>query len=125
MGGAERLLIEFISGQEIESWLACPPGPLADAAQAAGVRVFPLRPRRLVLRGSPHRAVRDLAGHARELRRLARDLRPRLIVAWSMRPTLACALARVQAPVAFQHNDFLPGGVVGWAVRRAAIRAAL
>lgn len=125
IGGAERLLVEFVRALEGECCLACPPGPLADAAGASGIRVFRLRARRLALWGSPHRAVRDLAGHARELRLMARDLGPQLIVAWSMRPALACALARVQVPVVFQHNDFLPGGIVSWAVRRAAARAAL
>lgn len=132
MGGAERLLVEFVSALDGERCLACPEGPLASAARRAGLRVMPLRARSPVLRGSPAAALaalRGLAGHALELRRLAGDLDPDAVIAWGMRPLLACALAGLARtgapPLVFQHNDLLPGALTGRLVRAAAGRTAL
>jgi GT2 family glycosyltransferase/glycosyltransferase involved in cell wall biosynthesis len=124
LGGAERLLVDYASCWPGTCALACPPGPLADAAAAAGVHVFP-RPRRsLVLRGSPRErlnAAARLAAHALEVRALARSLDPDLVVAWGMRSAIASMLAGVR--YAFHHNDLLPGPLVGMLVRSAAARA--
>src|SRR5579871_4528040 len=87
-GGAERLLVDSAFGLDGERVLACPEGRLAMAARAAGLRTFTLRERTLRLRGGPAqplRAAAALAGHARELHGLARDLDPEVVVAWSMR----------------------------------------
>ena len=51
LGGAERLLIEWARRSRGDGRLACPEGPFAAAARAAGVRVFPIRARSLALRG--------------------------------------------------------------------------
>ncbi len=130
LGGAERVLIELAGALEGERYLACPPGPLADAGAASGLRVIPLRPRRLELRGDPRDrllAPARLAGHGRELRRLVRDLDPDLVVACGTRSALALLLApgARTVPVVFQHNEMLPGPLLGQAVRAAARRADL
>ena len=126
-GGAERLLVEFASALPGEVCLACPPGRLADAARAAGLRVFELRARTLRLRGGIRAraaAAHALLGHHREVRELVRNLEPALVIAWSMRSALACLLPRVHGgPVIFSHNDFLPGPLLGKIVRAAARRA--
>src|SRR5437764_2694880 len=130
LGGAERLLIEWAYGLEGEIGLACPAGALAEAAQAAGLRVVPLRSRSLALR----RRAQDrflsgarIAAHGRELRHLAEALEPELLILWGMRSALAwLLLARRSSPcTVFQHNDFLPSPLIGRAVRAAAARADL
>jgi glycosyltransferase involved in cell wall biosynthesis/GT2 family glycosyltransferase len=136
LGGAERLLIGWATALELEVCLACPDGPLADAARARGLRVLPLRRRGLDLRASLTDRVLSasrLAGHAHELRRLVVTLDPELVVAWGMRSALACLLgpawsgrlgsASGRPAVAFHHNDFLPGRTIGRLVRIAAARA--
>ena len=133
LGGAERLLIEWARGLDDEPCLACPEGPLALAARAARLRVFPVRARSLDLRASPHDrvlAVARLASHARELASLVDSLEPDLLVAWGMRSAIArLVLGRTShgggPSVAFHHNDFAPGPLVAWLVRRAAARADL
>ncbi len=129
LGGAERLLLQFSGALGEECAVACPPGALADAARAEGLRVFALRSRRANLRTS----VRDralaggrLAGHAAEVRGLARSLEPELVVAWGMRSAIACLTGPpLRCPVAFQHNDLLPGPAIARVVRAAAGRADL
>ena len=64
LGGAERVLLEVASGLEEPPLIACPPGPLADAARERGIGVLELRERSLELRRSPARARRR-AGPAR------------------------------------------------------------
>src|SRR4051812_34580934 len=89
LGGGERILVDLATRLDgLTPVIACPEGGLADAARARGVRVFPLRRRRLELRAS----VRDrglapfrLAGQAAEVRRLVRALRPPVVVAWGTR----------------------------------------
>jgi glycosyltransferase involved in cell wall biosynthesis len=127
LGGAERLLLDLTPALGDSVALACPPGPLADAAERQGLEVHPLRPRRLELRGSARDrlgAPLRIAAQGFELRRLVRAVGPRLLVAWNMRALLSCRLAlagRRRKPVlAFQHNDFLPGPLIAAAVRRAA-----
>jgi N-acetylglucosaminyl-diphospho-decaprenol L-rhamnosyltransferase len=69
-------------------------------------------------------AVR-LALHARELHELAVGLDPELVVAWGMRTAIAAALWPLPCPMVFQHNDLVPDGPAGSAVRAAATRASL
>lgn len=125
LGGGERVLVELAPVLAGDSWLACPPGPLADEAAARGFRVLPLGVRRLELRGGP--AARLLAGarlvaHAREARALVDALAPDVVIAWGMRSLLSLWIAGVcrRAPVVFQHNDLLPGPLIGMLVRAAA-----
>jgi glycosyltransferase involved in cell wall biosynthesis/GT2 family glycosyltransferase len=127
LGGAERALVQFASTLPAACHLACPEGPLADAARAGGLTVFTLRGHGLRLRGGLRQralAAAGLAAHSREIRRLVYNLEPDLVVAWGMRSGLACLLGpRLGCPVAFQHHDLLPGPAVGELVRAAAIRA--
>ncbi len=130
LGGAERSLVDFAQGLPGEVVLACPDGPLAERARAEQFTVFTLPGRSLELRGSAvtqARAGYDLARHARDVERLARSLAPDLVLTWGMRSTIAApaALARIRPRPALlaRHVDFLPGPVVGRAMRAATARA--
>jgi GT2 family glycosyltransferase len=59
----------------------------------------------------------------RELDGIVRAVRPELLYAWGMRALLAAAGLRRRPPLAFQHNDLLPGPAIARAVRAAARRA--
>ena len=153
-GGAERVLLDWAEGLEADLWLACPAGPLADAALGRGVRVVPSRSGPLELRGGAATALRAALGllrHGVAARGLARSLDPDLIVASGMRSGLAVLLGpgrrlgpdrrlgpnrrlgpgrrlgrdRRRAPVVLQHHDLLPGPTLGRWVRVAARRADL
>ena len=128
-GGAERILVDVASAAAEDVVLACPPGPLADAAAAAGIRVFTLRSRPLELRAGASRRVRavaDLVAHRRELLRITADLRPPVTVLWGMRSALACLSAaprRWPGRVVVAHNDFVPGPAIGRLLLRACAAA--
>ncbi len=128
-GGAERLLLQFAEGLERGWSLACPEGELASAARARAVTVWPLPRRSLVVRGGAAQrlgAAARLVAHGREVRRLAHNLEPELVIAWGMRSAIAALLGPpLPGPVVFQHNDVLPGGSIDRLVRAAADRAAL
>ena len=125
-GGAERLLLDFAGSLEGVAGVACPEGGLADAARARGLPVFALAQRSLRLRGDRLKAGSRLGAHGLELRRLADNLGPELVIAWGMRSAIACLFGpRLPCPVVFQHNDLLPGAGVGRVVRAAASRASL
>ena len=129
LGGAERILVDVASGIDGAS-IACPPGPLEERAHAAGLPSTRLRRRPLDLRTSARDRLAGpvrLAGLGSEVRRLVRRQRPGVLVAWNMRALLACRAGLVgmrrRPPLVFQHNDLLPGPLVGRAVRAAARRA--
>ena len=128
LGGAERLLLDAAGAVDGPTVLACPAGPLAEAARDRGLTVLTPPPRSLELR----RSLRDRAGHAarlavhgREAAALARDLGSDVVVAWGMRSLLAVssALPRRRPRLVFAHNDVLPSAGVAGAVRVAARRA--
>ncbi len=132
LGGAERILLDHATALPGPVTLACPEGPLAERARAAGIEAVPLTERRVELRAN----VRDrlamplrMAAQGREVRRLVVELQPACVVAWGMRPLLSCAAGlrgmRPHRPLVFQHNDLLPSPLVGRAVRAAARRADL
>jgi N-acetylglucosaminyl-diphospho-decaprenol L-rhamnosyltransferase len=132
LGGAERVLLEVASRVEDPPLLACPPGPLAEEAGARGFGVFELRERSLELRRSPVERVKaagHIAGQAAELRSLVATLRPAAVLTWGMRAALAaCAAFPAGAgrpQLVFQHNDLLPGPLIGRAVRACALRSDL
>jgi glycosyltransferase involved in cell wall biosynthesis len=119
LGGAERVLLDCATRLPAPVVVACPRGPLADAAIAAGLRHAEIRGR------SPR--LRPLAG-ARvgaltwELAGLIHRLQPAALIAWSARATLAAALLSSRpALVAVLHD--LHDGPVRQAVRAAARRA--
>ncbi len=127
-GGAERLLLDFAAAFEDRCVVACPPGPLAGRARAAGHRVAELRPRRLELRAGPRDralAAWRLVAHGAEVRSLASAHGAELVIAWGMRTALSLLVLgpRPGGRVAFQHNDLLPGRAIGALVRAAARRA--
>jgi glycosyltransferase involved in cell wall biosynthesis len=128
-GGAERILADHATAIGDDAIAAVPEGWLADRLRERAIRVFPLRDRPIEMRGERIAAAARLAGHAREVRRLARALRPHTLVAWGMRSAIASAAAlRGFDPAprfVFQHNDLLPGGAAGRAVRATAARADL
>jgi len=129
LGGAERLLLDVAGSLEHDCVLACPEGPLPEAARAQQLTVFPVRRRSAAIRGGLRDrlfAAPRLLSHAREVARLVRALEPELVVAWGMRSAIASLLLRrLPCPVAFQHNDLLPGAIIGPVVRAAATRATL
>lgn len=124
LGGAERVLLEW--GRAVERpVLACPPGPLAEAAAGAGMEVVPLPARPLRRRGRTGRAALDLADLARDVVRLARQWRPSVVVASGQRPVLAAGWAPLQgARVVALHHDLPPGPVAGALLHAASARAA-
>jgi len=127
-GGAERVLLDGAAAIEGRHVLACPAGPLAQHATAAGLTVLTLPRRSLNVRAGIRdrlRAPGRLAGHAVELRALQRDLDPDLLVAWGMRSAIACLATPRCRPFALDHHDFLPGPWIAAAVRAAAARAAI
>jgi GT2 family glycosyltransferase/glycosyltransferase involved in cell wall biosynthesis len=128
-GGAERILADHATAIGDDAIAAVPEGWLAERLREQGIRVFPLRARPMEMRGQRLAAAAHLAGHAREVRRLAQALRPRALVAWGMRSAIACAAAagglEPRPRLVFQHNDLLPSGAAGRAVRAAAGRADL
>jgi GT2 family glycosyltransferase/glycosyltransferase involved in cell wall biosynthesis len=121
------VLLDCARAVQGESWLACPEGPLAHHARDAGLMVFPIAARRPQMRTSVvdrALAAPRLLAHARELRGLVANLDPDATVAWGMRSGIASlAVGRAGCPVAFAHNDMLPGPLVAIAVRVAAGRA--
>ena len=120
LGGAERVLLDWSRALERPALLACPPGPLADAAGAAGLEVLALAERSLRRRGRNGRAALDLAGLARDLARLARRRRPAVVVASGRRPILAAAAAPLSgAGLVALHHDLPPGPALALALRAA------
>ena len=128
-GGAERVLIDCANSLAPASCVACPEGPLARKARVSGLPVFALPARPLDVRASARDrllAPQRLAAHALEVRSLVRALQPDLVVAWGMRSAIACLRpARSGTRSVFQHNDLLPGPIIGALVRGAATRAGL
>lgn len=99
--------------------VACPDGPLSDALRGHGIRVFPLRRRRLQLRATLRDRLEKpmrLAGQAREVRDLTLSLRPEVVVGWGTRAAIACAAAvtRLENPPAlvFQNMDLVQGPAI-------------
>jgi glycosyltransferase involved in cell wall biosynthesis len=118
LGGAERVLLDWLGALAPPVVLAVPPGPLADAAATRGIATAPLTARPLQRRGRNAAAARDLAALARELGALVRRHRPELVVASGERSVLAAALLPRSRTLALLHD--LPRHPL---VRAAAARA--
>jgi glycosyltransferase involved in cell wall biosynthesis len=126
LGGAERILLDGAMRLGAPAAVACPEGPLAAAARAAGLPVRVLRERTLQLRSGPAAT----AAHAAGLAGLAVDAArmgsgPAALVAWGARAILACALVprSHRAPLLAVHCDLPPEGAPGRALRAATGRA--
>jgi glycosyltransferase involved in cell wall biosynthesis len=132
LGGAERIMLDHATALGGPVALACPEGPLAEAARAAGIEVVTLRLRRMELRASARDRLAmplRMGAQSREVRRIVAALRPGCIVGWSMRGLLSSAGAlrglKPARPLVFHQNDLLPSPLVGRAVKAAARRAEL
>jgi glycosyltransferase involved in cell wall biosynthesis len=113
LGGAERVLLDWSRALARPALLACPPGPLADAA---GLEVVALPERSL--RGGPAGAAR-LAARARDIAGLTRRHRPAVVVASGLRPALAAAAAPLHgARLLTVHHDLAYAGAARVAARR-------
>lgn len=122
LGGAERVLLGWSPAIERPALLACPPGPLAEAAAGAGLDVLALAARPLRRRGRSGRAALGLAGLAAEIAALARRHRPAVVVASGLRPVLAIAGAPLAgAGFVAVHHDLVHGRI-GLALRAASTR---
>jgi glycosyltransferase involved in cell wall biosynthesis len=122
LGGAERVLLDWARAIERPALLACPPGPLADAAEAGGLTTVALADRPLRRRGRSANAAGDLAALARDIGRLTRARRPAVIVASGQRPLLAAAPLTGAPLLALLHD--LPANPLAALIRAAASRAA-
>ena len=126
LGGAERVLLDMAGGLPEPPLIACPPGPLAEAARSRGLGVFELRERSLDLRSSVYNRVAAparVAAQGAEVKGLVASVGPALLIAWGMRAGAAVATAFPRGrrpPLLLQHNDLLPGPLVARAVRRMA-----
>ena len=126
MGGAERCCSRSPPGLDDPPLIACPQGPLAEAARERGLGVLGLREHSLELRrNAAERAAAGarMAARAADLRPLVAGTRPRALLAWGMRAeaALRAASPRTATLVLFQHNDLLPGPLLA---RRCAACAA-
>jgi glycosyltransferase involved in cell wall biosynthesis len=125
LGGAERVLLDWGHALERPAVLACPAGPLAEAAVAAGIEHIALPERSLRRHGRSARAVAELAGLAADVARLARSRRPSIVVASGSRSILAAAGAPLAgAALVTLHHDLPPGARIAGALRVATRRAA-
>jgi glycosyltransferase involved in cell wall biosynthesis/GT2 family glycosyltransferase len=129
-GGAGRFLVDVVTGLPGPAVVACPAGDLARACRERGVPVVEIEERPLELRGglsTRATAGAALAGHAREIGRLARAIGPSLVFTWGMRSALAAAAGlprgRARPPWIARHHDFAPSPAIGSALRRALGRA--
>ena len=108
LGGAERVLLDWLRALPGETALAAPEGALLDAAgqavpprgglpaaadarASAALATLPLADRPLRRRGRTAAAARDLAAFGREVSALAAERRPDVVVLSGLRPLLATA----------------------------------
>jgi len=126
LGGSERILLDLLRRMDRPAVLACPPGHLADCAEGDGVTVVRVKSRPLEARhgAAPAVAAGHMLGHGREIRSLAKDLEPSMILSWGMRSAIAAtsALKRLQIPLVAEHVDLLPSGPQGELARRALLK---
>jgi GT2 family glycosyltransferase/glycosyltransferase involved in cell wall biosynthesis len=125
-GGAERVLLDCAQAVAGAACLACPEGPLAHEARAAGLTVLTIPERRLNLRARPRDRLETplrLATHGRELRALAAALDADGVIAWGLRSAIASLALPAGTPLAIGDLDVLPGRFTARAVRAAARRA--
>jgi glycosyltransferase involved in cell wall biosynthesis len=113
VGGAQRSLLELMRSARAhcDAHLACPEGPLAEAARAAGVAVLPIpasQPTfRFDLRETPRQLARAGRGGLVLGRHVAR-VRPHVVHANSLRAGLLAAGSARRTPIVVHCRDFLP-----------------
>jgi glycosyltransferase involved in cell wall biosynthesis len=127
IGGGQRSLLELMPAvaKVAQVAMACPEGPLADAAHASGVDVLTLTPSQLTFRFSKRDTPLELVHTVRarrELRRHIRRFRPDVIHANSLRAGLIAIGARRSQPVVTHCRDLLPSGIVPSLVKAFVLR---
>lgn len=125
VSGAQRSLLELLRGlpSDVEAIVASPPGPLEDAAVAAGVAHVRIRPTAGSLKLHPVRtaqAMGELAWMARELGREAKRARADIVHSNTLQAGIAASLARRigRRPLVVHVRDCLPTSGAGALVRR-------
>ena len=121
LGGAERVLLDCATRLGRPAAVACPDGPLAAGARAAGLRVLTIRGRDARLRGHAAAATAALAAFAGDVARLTRRTGPGVVVAWGARAVLATG--PLPTRVVAVHHDLPPGSALAAALRLANRRA--
>jgi glycosyltransferase involved in cell wall biosynthesis len=128
ISGAERSLLTLLAGlpPHVSPVLACPPGPLEEAAAREGLQAERFRGTAGSLRLHPWhtpRAIAEIGAAVVRLRRLAREVGADLVHANTIRAGLVATLAPVRGgPPAVVHvRDCLPPGRVS-ALTQAVIR---
>jgi len=137
MSGGEISLLTTLRAlprDAVTATLACPPGPLAQAAQALGVPWRPLKGTAGSLRLHPRdtpRALGEILADGIRVRALAHRSRAQVLHANSIRAGLVCAVARAlgSPPLVVSVRDVLPPGRVAGLThailaRTAAVRLA-
>src|SRR3954447_3085882 len=119
VSGAERSLLSLLEGlpPEYEPALACPSGALAEAGREIGVPVHTIAGTDGSLRlHAVHtaRALHDAGSTARAVVRLAREIKPDLVHANTIRAGLIAAAAapQIRIPTIAHVHDRLPQGRV-------------
>lgn len=127
LGGGQRSLLELMRmlRREHEVVLACPPGPLAQAASALGISTVAIPESQLAfklrLRATPEQFLRMLqARHA--LGKHVRRLQPDVVHANSLRAGLLTSGLHHAAPTVVHCRDLLPRGLTAWVVRAMVLR---
>jgi glycosyltransferase involved in cell wall biosynthesis len=127
MGGAQHSLLELLRtiAKKHEVTLACPKGPLADAAQGivSSIAVIPESQvsYKLHARETPRELMRA-ATAARAIRRHGLRLLPDVVHANSLRAGLLVIGARPGAPLVVHCRDLMPDGRVARGLSRLVLR---
>lgn len=130
VSGAERSLLDIVTGlgDAVEPIVACPPGELADAVLAVGIRHLPIVGTLASFRFHPLHTSRGLAEIGRsagEVRRLAAETEADLIHANTTRAALLAILRRRRTPPILAHvRDWTPDGHVPRIVNGVLARGA-
>src|SRR3954471_3967958 len=130
VSGAERSLLSLLEGlpPEYEPALACPSGALAEAGREIGVPVHTIAGTDGSLRlHAVHtaRALHDAGSTARAVVRLAREMKPDLVHANTIRAGLIAAAAapQIRHPMIAHVHDRLPQGRVPTFMLKRMVRA--
>jgi glycosyltransferase involved in cell wall biosynthesis len=127
LGGGQRSLLELLRTlrRDYEVVLACPTGPLAQAAAGLDVPTVGIPESqlafRLRLRATPEQFLRMLRAR-RALRDHLGRLQPDVIHANSLRAGLLTGGLHHAPPTVVHCRDLLPTGLAAWAVRMVVLR---
>jgi glycosyltransferase involved in cell wall biosynthesis len=127
LGGGQRSLLELMRmlRREHEVVLACPQGPLAQAASALGISTVAIPESQLAfklrLRATPEQFLRMLRAR-QALRNHLRRLQPDVVHANSFRAGLLTSGFHHLVPTVVHCRDLLPGGPAAWTVRAIVLR---